>query len=198
VSFVLASRSPQRRALLEAIGVGFTVRPSAFAEIEQGEPEAVAVANALGKARAVPRAAGEVVLGVDTIVALDGRLYGKAADAAAARATLRALSGATHTVVSGLALLDGEREATATCATAVTFRALDEATVEWYLASAEWRERAGAYAIQGAGCVLVERIDCDHTNVIGLPVGTLLALEPALLARCNNRFAGPDYGQLRH
>jgi septum formation protein len=194
---VLASRSPQRRAILDALGVAFVVRPSQFAEIEQGDPVEVAVANALGKARAVARAPGEVVLGVDTVVALGGRLYGKPASRDGARGTLSALSGATHTVVSGLALIDGDGERTASAATAVTFRALDEATVEWYLATGEWRERAGAYAIQGAGCALVARIDGDHANVIGLPVGTLLALAPALLDRCNNRFAAPDYGQLQ-
>jgi septum formation protein len=197
VNLVLASRSPQRSAILTALGVPFAVRPSGFEEIEQGDPVEVAVANALGKARAVARASGEVVLGVDTVVALGGRLHGKPAGPEQARATLAALSGATHTVVSGVALLDGEAEATASCATSVRFRSLDEATIEWYLATGEWHERAGAYAIQGAGCALVESIEGDHANVIGLPVGTLLALAPALLDRCNNHFAGADYGQLQ-
>jgi len=197
VTLVLASKSPQRRAILEALGVAFVVRPSGFEEVEAGDAVEVAVANALGKARAVPRAGEEVVLGVDTVVSLGGRLHGKAATPEEAEATLAALSGATHTVVSGLALLDGGGARTASAATAVTFRALDGATIAWYLASGEWRERAGAYAIQGAGCALVERIDGDHTNVIGLPVGALLALAPWLLALCNNRFAALDYGQLQ-
>lgn len=194
---MVASRSPQRRAILEALGVRFAVRPSQFEEIEQGDAVEVAVANALGKAQAVVRAAGEVVLGVDTVVALGGRLHGKPATPDEARATLAALSGATHTVVSGLALVDGAGERTAHAATAVTFRALERSTVEWYVATGEWRERAGAYAIQGAGSALVERIDGDHSNVVGLPVATLLALAPALLDGCNNRFAAADYGQLQ-
>jgi septum formation protein len=82
--------------------------------------------------------------------------------------------------VSGVALV-GSAERVATCSTAVTFRELDAATVDWYVATGEWRERAGGYAIQGAGCALVAAIDGDWTNVVGLPVGTLLDLMPELL-----------------
>jgi septum formation protein len=179
---VLASRSPQRRAILEALGVAFSVRPSGFAEAEEGAAQAVAVANALGKALAVVCEQGERVLGVDTVVALGGRLWGKPADAAQARETLAALSGETHVVVSGLALIEaGAGPRTATCATQVRFRELDEATIDWYLRGGEWRERAGAYAIQGAGSALVDSISGDWTNVVGLPVGTLLQLLPGLL-----------------
>jgi septum formation protein len=188
---VLASRSPQRRAILEALGVAFVVRPAAFAEAGVGAGEPVAKANALGKALAVGRAAGEVVLGVDTVVSLGGRLHGKPRDAAA-------LSGATHTVVSGLALVGLEDSPrVAACVTEVTFRPLQEPTIDWYLASGEWRERAGGYAIQGAGAALVESISGDWTNVVGLPVGTLLDLHPALLAAGNNRFSGPDSAELQ-
>lgn len=180
---VLASKSPQRQAILGALGVSFVVRPSGFVEAEDGEAQAVAMANALGKAMAVPAVEGETVLAVDTVVSLGGRLWGKPPDAEQARATLRGLSGETHTVVSGLAVIssDGERQS-GTCATLVTFRELDEATVEWYVAGGEWRERAGGYAIQGAGCALVATIDGDWTNVVGLPVGTLLAMLPRLLS----------------
>ena len=196
---VLASRSPQRRVILEAIGVEFVVRPSAFPEAERGVPEQLALGNALGKALAVARAGGEVVLGVDTVVALGGAIHGKPRDAAAARATLRALSGATHAVVSGVALVGlDDAPRVATCVTEVTFRSLDEPTIDWYLASGEWRERAGGYAIQGTGCALVESISGDWTNVVGLPVGALLDLHPALLAARNNRFIAPDSGQLQH
>ncbi len=195
---MLASRSPQRRAILAALGIRFEVRPPAFAEAEAGSAEDVALGNALGKARAVARAAGEVVLGVDTVVALDGRLYGKPRDEAQARATLAALSGATHTVVSGLALVGLEREPrAATAATAVRFRALDAATIEWYVAGGEWRERAGGYAIQGAGCALVASIDGDPTNVIGLPVGVLLALYPDLLGGSARSCAQADLAKLQ-
>ena len=195
---VLASRSPQRRGILEALGVTFVVRPAAFAEADAGAGEQVAQANALGKALAVNRAAGEVVLGVDTVVSLGGRLHGKPRGAAAARETLRALSGTTHTVVSGLALvgLDDAPRLT-TCVTEVTFRSLAEPTIDWYVASGEWRERAGGYAIQGAGCALVESIAGDWTNVVGLPVGSLLELHPMLLAADSNRFSVSDNGELQ-
>ena len=96
------------------------------------------------------------MLGCDTLVALDGVIYGKPADESAARATLEALAGTTHEVLSGVAVLLGEEEErTAIARTAVTFRALDEALLDWYLATGEWRGRAGGYAIQGAGAALV-------------------------------------------
>jgi septum formation protein len=195
---VLASRSPQRRAILEALGVDFVVRPAAFAEGDAGAPEEVAAANALGKARAAVRAPGEIVLGVDTVVALGGRIYGKPGGRAQARETLRALAGAAHTVVSGLALVGLEAAPrVASCATAVTFRELDEPTIDWYLAGGEWRERAGGYAIQGAGYALVDSISGDWTNVVGLPVATLLKLYPTLLAPHNNHLSPPDTAELQ-
>jgi septum formation protein len=142
----------------------------------------VARENALGKAAAVERAPGEVVLGVDTVVSLDGRMYGKPSDPSEARDTLRALSGATHTVVSGLALIGLEAvPRVASCATKVVFRRLDEPTIDWYVQGGEWRERAGGYAIQGRGAALVASIDGDYLNVVGLPVATLLDLAPTLL-----------------
>jgi septum formation protein len=194
---VLASRSPQRRAILESLGVAFVVRQPEFTEVEQGEAEPVARANAAGKARAVAREPGETVLGVDTVVELGGRLYGKPQDEGEARATIAALSGATHTVLSGVALVGDGGERIAACATTVSFRRLDAATIEWYVAGGEWRERAGGYAIQGAGCALVAGIAGDWTNVVGLPVTTLLALEPELLRRCNARFTTQDTHQMQ-
>jgi septum formation protein len=180
---VLASRSPQRRSILESLGVVFEVRAPRFEECESGEAERVAVHNALGKASAVARGPHEVVLGVDTVVSLEERLWGKPTGEAEARETLSALSGRTHTVVSAIALLGpDDAPRTETCATAVTFRRLDADTIEWYVGSGEWRERAGGYAIQGAGCALVAAIAGDWTNVVGLPVGTLLDAYPSLLA----------------
>ncbi|MEA2298444.1 MAG: nucleoside triphosphate pyrophosphatase [Solirubrobacteraceae bacterium] len=188
---VLASRSPQRRAILETLGVPFRVRPADIPERTRGEPREVAGENALRKARAV--AAGEtggLVLGVDTLVALGREIYGKPVDAAAAGMTLRALSGARHTVWSGLALLEagggdgvgeGAEPRLAVVATAVRFRPLDEASIAWYVAGGEWRGRAGGYAIQGRGAALVEAIDGDYTNVVGLPVAALLRLWPQML-----------------
>jgi septum formation protein len=179
---VLASASPQRRAILERLGVAFSTRATGVEEIEQGEPEAVAVENALLKARAAHRAdARETVLGVDTLVALGGRVYGKPAREQAARETLEALSGETHTVLSGVALLCGDREQLGLARTEVVFRECSEELIERYLASGEWRGRAGGYAIQGLGAILVREIRGDYENVVGLPVATLLDMYPALL-----------------
>jgi septum formation protein len=159
----------------------------------------VTVENALRKARAVRReGAREAVLGCDTVVALDGHIYGKPADAGAARETLRILSARTHKVVSGLALLlpdEHHRSAlarspagrqiaqrTAVARTEVTFRALEDRLLDWYLATGEWRGRAGGYAIQGAGAALVRGVAGDYENVVGLPLATLLDVYPELLA----------------
>lgn len=189
-SLVLASASPQRRAILERLGVQFTVRPTHVTEIESGEPEEVAVQNALLKARAARQTSvgigeqgdtGETVLGCDTLVALDGQIYGKPADEEHARATLRALSGATHTVLSGVALLSAGREQVALARTQVEFRHYGEDLIGWYVSGGEWHGRAGGYAIQGVGAVLVREIHGDYENVVGLPLATLLDMCPELL-----------------
>ncbi len=153
----------------------------------EGEPGVVAAENARRKALAVasgaPAGSGDLVLGVDTLVALDGRIYGKPRNEEEARAYLGALAGRTHEVVSGIALRGrggGMREAVAR--TAVTFRALPPATLDWYLATGEWRERAGGYAIQGRGAALVAAIEGDYLNVVGLPVVALLDIAPELLS----------------
>jgi septum formation protein len=149
------------------------VRPADVAELADGDPEAVAVENARRKAQAVD---GPLVLGVDTVVALDGAIYGKPRDEAHARETLAALSDATHQVVSGLALVEDGALRTASAVTDVTFRALDEGSIDWYVAAGEWRERAGGYAIQGRGAALVRAIRGDYLNVVGLPATALLDL----------------------
>ena len=143
-------------------------------EIEDGAAEDVALANARRKAvvGAEPARPGEVVVAVDTVVTLDGVNWGKPADETQAQTTLRALSGRTHEVVS--AVVAGERSAVEV--TRVTFHDLEDALLEWYLATGEWRDRAGGYAVQGHGGVLVARIDGDYLNVVGLPVGRLAQL----------------------
>jgi septum formation protein len=163
--------------------VAFEVRPTHVAEIEQGDPVEVAAQNAMLKARAAQRAhVAEAVLGVDTLVTLEGRIYGKPADEQQARATLSALSGATHRVLSGVALLlPGEEERTAVIATKVTFRPLSDEMLDWYVAAGEWRERSGGYAIQGKGSVLARALEGDFQNVVGLPLAALLDLYPELL-----------------
>jgi len=133
----------------------------------------VALENARRKALAVT---GETVLGVDTVVALGGEIYGKPRDEAHARETLQALSGATHQVISGLALVRRGAVRDATAVTDVTFRSLSASAIDWYVACGEWRERAGGYAIQGRGAALVRAIRGDYLNVVGLPAATLLDL----------------------
>jgi septum formation protein len=181
LALVLASRSPQRREILERLGVPFEVRPTDAPELEQGEPAELALENALRKARAarVPGRA-EAVIGCDTIVALAGTVYGKPADAEQARATLSALSGATHEVLSGLAVLLPGEERTALVRTAVSFRALEPRELDSYVATGEWRERSGGYAIQRGGAGLVVALDGDIDNVVGLPLASLLAIYPEL------------------
>ena len=147
-------------------------------ERSSGDPSSLVVENALRKARAV---AGERVLGVDTAVALEGQAFGKPADEGEAEAFLRRLSGRTHRVWSGLAVREAGAERTGTAATAVTFRALTQRDLDWYLSSGEWRDRAGAYAIQGKGAALVREIEGDYWNVVGLPVPALLELVPDLI-----------------
>lgn len=174
MTLILASGSPQRRAILEALDVDFVVRPTGVAEDEAGPAVAVARENALRKALAVERADDDVVLGVDTVVATEHELWGKPADAADAARTLRRLSGRTHEVVSGFALVDAGGVRAGHDTTLVTFRELSEAVIDWYVASGEWEGRAGGYAIQGRGGALIRRIEGDYLNVVGLPVAALL------------------------
>jgi septum formation protein len=157
-------------------------------ELREGPPEEVVAENARRKAAAVAgnAAEGALVLGVDTDVVLDGRTLGKAGTEAEARARLEALSGRVHEVLSGISLLgpvvpgEAPPERSGIARSEVTFRSLDAKTLDLYLTSGEWRDRAGAYAIQGLGSILVERVEGDLSNVIGLPVGELVRLGPEL------------------
>jgi len=179
---VLASRSPQRRAILDQLGIAFVARPVDVDEDDSGTPALVVADNARRKALAAPAERHELVLGVDTVVAIEDEIWGKPADARAARETLRRLAGRTHRVLSAIALVrDGALTGAATAVTEVRFRALDDDLVDWYVATDEWRERAGGYAIQGRGAALVVAIDGDYSNVVGLPVVALLELAPELL-----------------
>ena len=151
-------------------------------ELESGPAHEVAVENAYRKATAVARDAGDsVVLGVDTVVSMGPRIHGKPADAADAREMLVALSGRRHAVISGVCLVTPGGTKTAAATTLVDFRALDDRLIDWYLETKEWCERAGGYAIQGRGAALVAGIEGDYSNVVGLPVTTLLELMPGLL-----------------
>jgi len=124
---------------------------------------------------------GEVVIGCDTVVVLDGLIYGKPSDEHEARRTLGALGGRTHEVTSGLAVLSDGHERTAVARTEVSFRTIEPALLDWYVASGEWRERAGGYAIQGAGAALVRSLSGEYENVVGLPVAALIDICPRLL-----------------
>jgi len=178
---ILASGSPQRRAILEQLGVEFRVEVPDVEEFSGGDPRRLARENAFRKARAVA-APGERVLGADTEVVLDGRVFGKAADEREAETFLRRLSGRTHEVMTGVAVLEpGGAERSDVAVTRVRFRRLEQRDIAWYLGTGEWAGRAGAYAIQGRGAALVEEIEGDFWNVVGLPVAALLRLVPDLL-----------------
>jgi septum formation protein len=176
---LLASTSPQRRAILEQLGLEFEAVAPAYEEHDEDLAPVEAVrAHALGKARSVAEGAnGRLVLGVDTAVVLDGRAYGKPSSAGEAATTLASLAGRGHDVISGLCLLGaGFEEVVAHDATRVVFRALTGPEIAAYVETGEWAGRAGAYAIQGRGAALVERIEGDYLNVVGLPAALLVRL----------------------
>jgi len=174
---VLASTSPARRALLEQVGLAF--RAEAPGVEERLDPAADPIAQArdlaLRKAQAVAqRHPGALVVGADQVLVLGGRALGKPADEAEARAQLRSMGGATHALVTGVAVVgpggtfQGHEE------TRLTVRALAAAEIDAYLATGEWRGCAGGYRVEGRGLALFERIDGDWTNVLGLPMPLLL------------------------
>ena len=167
---LLASVSPQRRAILEQLDLPFDVVEPRFDEIS-GDP----VANAAGKARSVD-GGDRPVLGVDTVVVSDGGALGKPASPAEAESMLEALAGKTHDVVSGLCLRTQAWEELHSETTRVTFRELTARDLAHYVGSGEWEGRAGGYAIQGRGAVLVRGINGDYLNVVGLPLARLLEL----------------------
>lgn len=176
---LLASTSPQRRAILEQLGIPFEVVKPSYEEDDPpgADPVELVRAHAAGKARSLGGEVGEQpVLGVDTAVVLDGRVYGKPAGESEAAAMLEALSGQTHEVVSGLCLRTAGWEVVEEELTRVGFRALTPRDVAAYVATGEWEGRAGGYAIQGRGAALVERIEGDYLNVVGLPAALLVRL----------------------
>ena len=192
---VLASKSPRRREILGWLGLEFEVVEPDVEELTAGaDPEGLVLENARLKALAGLEALGEgvqdtMVLGVDTDVFVDEGMLGQPADSAAAEERLRRLSGREHEVLSGVCLLGPRaegipgapvRERSGVARSVVAFRELDDATIGRYLASGEWRGRAGGYAIQGLGSILVDRVEGDFSNVVGLPIRLLLELDPAL------------------
>jgi septum formation protein len=177
---ILASTSPQRHAILTQLGVPFeTVAPT---YVEEGDDP---VEHAAGKARSV-EGGDQPILGVDTVVVCGEAVLGKPTNATDAERMLELLAGRTHEVVSGLCLRTPAWEELGREVTSVSFRPLTPRDVAWYVALGEWEGRAGAYAIQGAGASLVERIEGDYLNIVGLPAALLVRL-------LSERFAG-TYG----
>lgn len=175
---LLASVSPQRRAILDQLRIPFDDVPPRYSEQgSNGDPVELVRSHAAGKARSVAAEAGDrPVLGVDTAVVVDGRAFGKPTGPEDAERMLETLSGRTHEVVSGLCLLTRAWEEVVHETTRVTFRSLTPRDIAHYIHAEEWRGRAGAYAIQGLGASLVAGIDGDYLNVVGLPAALLVRL----------------------
>jgi septum formation protein len=167
---VLASTSPQRRAIFEQLGLSFDIVAPDYEELGDDPLE-----HAVGKARSVD-GGDRPVIGVDTVVRIGTRVLGKPASEGEAEEMLDLLSGKQHEVVSGLCLRTPAWEELRTETTLVTFRRLTPRDLASYLATGEWEGRAGAYAIQGRGAALVERIEGDYLNVVGLPAAVLVRL----------------------
>lgn len=179
VRIILASQSPRRRELLSLIGIPHDVRPADLDEAVLPGEIPVAHAERLARAKAdaiARREPGAVVIGADTIVVLDGDILGKPNDNSEAAATLRRLSGRTHTVHTAVAVARNGRTVSGVESVEVTFRPLSDAQIETYIATGEPMDKAGAYGIQGYGAVVVERVHGDYFAVMGLALGRLVGL----------------------
>ena len=180
---LLASGSPQRRAILAQLAIRFRVEIPGVDENASGDADAVAIGNSALKAHAAAHLRNgddELVIGVDTIVVLNNGdaqvVLGKPHDEADARRMLELLRGRRHVVISGLTMLDGELEHRISAETTVQVRPFDQDLLDRYLASGDWRNRAGGYAIQGGGAALIASVEGDYQNVVGFPVAAWLDL----------------------
>jgi septum formation protein len=178
VRLVLASASARREELVRHFGAPFTIEPADIDESSfPGEsPEALVVRLATGKARTVAARSPSravVVIGADTVVVVGATVFGKPVSDDDARRMLRMLSGCSHRVVTGVAVVCGDHLGTAVEETTVTFSALSATDIEWYLATGDHWDEAGAYGVQGVAGVFITRLDGSFTNVIGLPLSTL-------------------------
>ena len=174
---VLASASPRRLDLLAAVGVVPEVRPAHVDESPGTGESGTALTERLALAKATAVAAsGELVIGADTEVVVDGDVLGKPADPADGARMLARLSGRRHDVVSGVAVVLDGRSASAVVVTGVLFRCLDHADIDWYAGTGEGADKAGGYGIQGAASLFVEAIEGSYANVVGLPVAAVDAL----------------------
>lgn len=177
-SLVLASASPRRRDLLTGLGVRFTVRPVDVDETPRDGEDPHAYVLRLAEEKAAARAgAGELLLAADTSVILDGEILGKPGDLEEARVMLSRLAGREHTVLTGVALLEGGGDRrSAVEESRVRIAALSEEELRWYVATGETLDKAGSYAVQGLGAMFVEAVYGDYTNVVGLPLPTTYRL----------------------
>lgn len=182
---ILASKSPRRREILTMLGVQFEILSADADESSDITDPALLVRElALRKGRATRallQKRGEwdentLIIASDTVVAVDNKILGKPVDAADAARMLRALSGNEHRVISGVALLCGEREVADHDATAVRFAPMTRQEIDWYVQSGEPRDKAGAYAVQGLASLWIRGLEGDYFNVVGLPVYRLNAL----------------------
>ena len=176
---VLASASPRRRDLLEQrLGLSVVVRPADIDESPtHGEsPSALVQRLARRKVSAVEADQEDLVVAADTLVISDGKILGKPADEGRARLLLQARSGREHAVLTGVAVRLGAKGASGIDRTKVRFRRLTPAEIEWYVATGEPMDKAGAYAIQGIAGMFVEHLEGSETSVIGLPLGRLSTL----------------------
>ncbi len=171
---VLASGSPRRRELLEALGIKIKVVPSGIEEeFSEVDPRAHVMLNSYRKASSVFEREGGVVLGADTVVFLDGLVLGKPRDPEEAKEHLRLLSGRIHKVYTGFCIMDGRealRSYQKVVESFVKIKALSEDEISWYVGTGEPLDKAGSYAVQGIGAYMVERIEGSYTNVMGLPM----------------------------
>jgi septum formation protein len=189
---VLASGSPRRSELLRQIGLHFATRAPDIDESPlAGEmPEEYVRRVAKAKAAVVDSQPDELVIAADTTVDVDSSILGKPVDALDAAAMLRRLSGRTHLVHTGISLRHGDRELTEVCTSSVTFVALDETVIEWYIGTGEPFGKAGAYAIQGAGAALISSVAGSVSNVIGLPLHVVIELARQMGVEVLRREAG--------
>lgn len=173
VNIVLASRSPRRSELIQRLGISPHVVPADIDETPLAGETPVAYVERLAreKARVVhAQHLGEVVLGADTTIDVDGRILGQPENETHARTLLRQLSGRTHRVHTGVAVIDAMGERATVVTTLVTFHPVSDESLDWYIETGEWQGKAGAYAVQGLGATLVERVRGSVSNVIGLPL----------------------------
>lgn len=171
---VLASASPNRRRLLEQVGITAVISPAHIDETPKADESETALVERLAIEKASKMASGkDLVVGADTVVIYGGEVMGKPADRDDAERMLRRLSDGEHRVLSGVAVVCNGRSRSSVTETFVRFRDLDSSVLEWYLELGEWSGKAGAYAIQGSGSLLVDAISGDYHNVVGLPLTAL-------------------------